>query len=234
MVADTYERVKHPVQAVIFDYGGVLRGDGRELWTVADATAGLPPGTLWAAWHDIPEYRLSREGAIDALEFRAAMHRALIPIAGDGDQAEAALAALEGRLAGLPPIDAEMRGLIDRLRAARRVKLGLLSNANRGWTERFRARGVADLFDDVVVSADVGLAKPDPAIFRLAAERLGVVPEACLMIDDQEQHVEGARAAGLRAQIWTCGPTTEDPKPLHEPTRLRELVACLEREGALP
>ena len=221
MVASSPGRVKHPVQAVLFDYGGVLRGDGREIWTAADAAASLPPGTLWAAWHEIPEYRLSREGAIDGLAFRAAILRALIPVAGDAETAEAALATLEGRLAGLPPIDAEMRTLIDRLRASRRVKLGLLSNANRGFTERLRARGVASLFDDVVVSADVGLAKPDPAIFRLAAERLGVVPEACLMIDDQAQHVAGAQVAGLRAQ-------------LHEPARLRELIAWLESEGALP
>jgi putative hydrolase of the HAD superfamily len=144
----------------------------------------------------------------------------LIPVAGDAETAEAALAALEGRLAGLPPIDTEMRALIDRLRATRRVKLGLLSNANRGFTERLRARGVANFFDDVVVSADVGLAKPDPAIFRLAAERLGVAPEACLMIDDQAQHIEGARAAGLRAH-------------LHEPTRLAELIARLQAESAL-
>ena len=221
MVASSPGRVKHPVQAVLFDYGGVLRGDGREIWTAADAAASLPPGTLWVAWHEIPEYRLSREGAIDGLAFRAAILRALIPVAGDAETAEAALATLEARLAGLPPIDTEMRALIDRLRAGRRVKLGLLSNANRGFTERLRVRGVASLFDDVVVSADVGLAKPDPAIFRLAAERLGVVPAACLMIDDQAQHVAGAQSAGLRAQ-------------LHEPARLRELIAWLESEGALP
>jgi putative hydrolase of the HAD superfamily len=220
MVADTHERVKRPVDAVIFDYGGVLRNDGRELWTAADATAGLPPGTLWAAWHDIPEYCLSREGVIDRLEFRAAMHRALIPTAGDAEQAEAALAALEARLASLPPMDAEMRALVERLRAGRRVKLGMLSNADRGWTERLRARGLG-LFDDVVVSGDVGVAKPNPSIFQLAAQRLGVAPDACLMIDDQAQHVEGARAAGLRAH-------------LHESTRLSALIERLEAEGALP
>ena len=209
------------LHAVIFDYGGVLRGDGREIWTEVDAAASLPSGSLWAAWHDIPEYRLSREGAIDGVEFRAAIHRALIPVAGNTQQAEAALAALEARLASLPPIDTEMRVLIERLRAGKQVKLGLLSNANRGFTERLRARGVAALFDDVVVSADVGLAKPDVAIFRLAAERLSVRPEACLMIDDQAQHIDGAHAAGFRAH-------------LHEPGRLRELIAWLESEGALP
>ena len=228
MVAPTSARVKNPhfdvhsafVQAVIFDYGGVLRGDGRDVWYDADASAGLRPGTLWAAWHDIPEYRQSREGAIDGVEFRAAIHRALVPIAGDAEQAESALAALEARLASLPPIDTAMRSLLERLRAARRVKLGLLSNANRGFSDRLRARGVAALFDDVVVSADVGLAKPDPAIFRLAAERLGVEPAACLMIDDQAQHVDGARTAGMRAH-------------LHEAARLPELVQELERAGVV-
>jgi HAD superfamily hydrolase (TIGR01509 family) len=155
MVASTSGGVKHPVRAVIFDYGGVLRGDGREGGAAADA-----------------------------------------------ERAETALSTLEADLAGLPAVDAGMRTLVDRLRAAGRVKLGLLSNANRGWTERFRARGIAALFDDVVVSADVGLAKPDPAIFRLAADRLHVAPDACLMIDDQPQHVRGAQAAGMRSQLF--------------------------------
>jgi putative hydrolase of the HAD superfamily len=209
-----------PLRAVIFDYGGVLRGDGRADWDAVDGAAGLPRGALWSAWHDIPEYRLSREGAIDGGTFRAAIHRALIAVAGDADRAETALAALEARLAGLPPVDADMRALVDRLRAAGRVKLGLLSNANRGWTERFRARGVAALFDDVVVSADVGLAKPDPAAFRLAAERLGVSPAACLMIDDQPQHLPGAAAVGMRTHLF-------------EPAGVAALVARLVAEGAL-
>jgi putative hydrolase of the HAD superfamily len=120
----------------------------------------------------------------------------------------------------VPAVDPGMRALVERLRAGKRVKLGLLSNASRGWTARFRARGVADLFDDVVVSADVGLAKPDPAIFRLAAERLGVAPPACLMIDDQPQHLSGASAAGMRTHLFA-------------PRDLPALVARLEAEGSL-
>jgi putative hydrolase of the HAD superfamily len=211
-----------PLQAVIFDYGGVLRGDGREEWDTVDAAAGLPPGTLWAAWHDIPEYRLSRAGAIDGVEFRAAIHRALMPTAGDAARAEAVLAALEAHLAGLPPIDPDMRALLARLRAVRGLELGLLSNANRGYSERLRARGVTDFFDDVVVSGDVGLAKPDPAVFRLAAERLGVAPATCLMIDDQAQHLRGAATTGMRTHRF--GP----------PRGLAALVARLDAEGVLP
>jgi len=220
MVADTHERVKRPVEAVIFDYGGVLRPDGREAWTAIDEQAGLPRGALWAAWHDLPEYQQSRQGAIDADVFRAAIVGALALGVGE-TRAEAALGALERHLASLTHVDPDLRALIERLRGAGRVKLGLLSNAGRGFAERLRARGVTALFDDVVVSSAVGLAKPDPAVFRLAAERLGVAPDACLMIDDQPQHLPGAVAAGLRTFHFTPG-------------SLGDLVACLQREGALP
>jgi len=128
------------------------------------------------------------------------------------------MVAIETRLASLPPIDADIRGLVERLRAARRHRLGVLSNASRGWTERFRARGIAGLFDDVVVSGDVGVAKPDPAIFRLAAERLGVPPAACLMIDDQPQHLRGAETTGMRTHLYG-------------PRGLAALAARLDAEG---
>jgi len=208
------------LQAVIFDYGGVLRDDGREGWSAADRTAGLPAGALWSAFHDIPEYQLSRQGVIDADAFRAAIRRHLITVAGDEVRADAGLDALDRYLAALPVLDAEMRALVERLRAAGRVKLGLLSNAGRGWTERLRARGVADLFDDVVVSADVGLAKPDPEVFRLAARRLAVEPHACLMIDDQPQHLLSAERMGLATHLF-------------ERSRLAELVSRLAAERIL-
>jgi putative hydrolase of the HAD superfamily len=54
-------------------------------------------------------------------------------------------------------------------------------------------------FDDVISSADVGLAKPDHAIYRLAAERLGLPVEECLFIDDTERNVVAAREVGMAA-----------------------------------
>jgi epoxide hydrolase-like predicted phosphatase len=202
------------LQAVIFDYGGVLRADGREGWDAIDESHRLPRGVLWSAYHDIPEYPLARRGEIDAEAFRAGLRRRLADMAGGQARADAALAALDKYMEGLPPSDAEMRALVVRLRAAGRVKLGLLSNANRGWTERLRARG-GDLFDDVVVSGDVGLAKPDPEVFRLAARRLGVEPTACLMIDDQPQHLESAQRVGLHTHLF-AHPRRADLITLHE------------------
>ncbi|MGH7357156.1 MAG: HAD family hydrolase [Candidatus Rokuibacteriota bacterium] len=219
MVACAHERVKHPVRAVIFDYGGVLRRDDRETYDAVARALVLPRDSLWSAIHDIPEYRRSREGAIDRATFRAAVRRALTLIVGGG-RAEAALAALEQHVADLPPVEPEMRALLERLRGEGRVRLGLLSNGPLGWSQRLGQLGVTQLFDTVIVSADAGLAKPDPAVFRLAAERLGVEPAACLMIDDQPGHLPGAEAAGLRTHLFAH-------------THHTDLVARLVAEGAL-
>src|SRR2546426_550801 len=62
--------------------------------------------------------------------------------------------------------------------------------------------GVVDLFDDIVCSAEVGLAKPEPAIYALACDRLGVPPGACVFVDDHEANVDAATGAGLRAILY--------------------------------
>src|SRR5437870_3518709 len=96
------------LQAVIFDYGGVLRADGREGWDAIDESHRLPRGTLWSAYHDIPEYPLARRGEIDADAFRAGVRRRLADVAGDQARADAALAALDRDMEGLPPVGREM------------------------------------------------------------------------------------------------------------------------------
>ena len=54
-----------------------------------------------------------------------------------------------------------------------------------------------DAFDAMIISAEVGLAKPDPRIFQLALERLGVEADQAIFVDDFERNVEGANALGL-------------------------------------
>lgn len=78
-----------------------------------------------------------------------------------------------------------------------RVALGLISNAWSGLREVLRRLGLLDLFDVVVISAEVGLLKPDPRIYRLALERLQVPPPMAAFVDDLPENVEAARALGL-------------------------------------
>lgn len=80
-----------------------------------------------------------------------------------------------------------------------KYKIGLLSNANHGVMQRKFSPEQLSLFDDVVVSAEVGLIKPYPEIYELAAKRLSVRPDECIFIDDSPTQVGGAMATGMQA-----------------------------------
>lgn len=99
--------------------------------------------------------------------------------------------------AGMEP-DARMAEAVGALHAAG-VKTALLSNS-WGATGYERSR-FPDLFDDVVISAEVGMRKPDAEIYLLTARRLGVEPAACVFVDDLEQNVEAARAVGMTGVV---------------------------------
>jgi putative hydrolase of the HAD superfamily len=206
------------VRAAIFDYGGVVRREDEFEFDEFAARHGLAPGVLWSAFHDIPEYGPSRTGRLDHAHYRLGVERALAPHIG-ADGADRLLREWDSLVAGQPVVEPEMRELLRHLRGT--VGLGLLSNAGAGGTRRLSESGVADLFDDVVCSGDVGLAKPDSAIYRLAAERLGVAPSACVFVDDMPRNVAGATAAGMRAH-------------LHHRSRMADLLEFLRSNGLVP
>jgi putative hydrolase of the HAD superfamily len=80
---------------------------------------------------------------------------------------------------------------------ARGIFVGLISNLPLEWKAGFAAFADFDeLFDDVVLSCDVGARKPDPAIFRVAQARSGVDPQCTVLADDLAGNVTGARRAG--------------------------------------
>jgi epoxide hydrolase-like predicted phosphatase len=85
-----------------------------------------------------------------------------------------------------------------RLKLKPKYKIGMLSNAGANWLdEMFNPKDLA-LFDDVVLSYEVGLIKPEPEFYLLAAARLKVSPQECLFIDDSTGHCEGAQKVGMR------------------------------------
>ena len=75
------------------------------------------------------------------------------------------------------------------------LKTGLLSNS---WSLRHYPRERFDvIFDTMVISGEVGMRKPDPEIYRLVTERLGVAPEDCVFVDDHPGHLKAALDAGM-------------------------------------
>lgn len=92
---------------------------------------------------------------------------------------------------------AAMVDTVRQLRAAG-YRTALLTNNAREWEPMWRGRiPVDELFDVVVDSSVVGLRKPDPRIYELTCERLGLPPEECIFVDDLQCNVDAAAALGM-------------------------------------
>jgi len=81
-----------------------------------------------------------------------------------------------------------------------RYKIGLLSNIATNWIrEEFLTPDEQTLFDEYILSYEVHLTKPDPRIFKIACERLGVEPSEAVLVDDIERYCDAAREFGIQA-----------------------------------
>ena len=95
--------------------------------------------------------------------------------------------------------------LLDALRRLTKIlKLGIITNGGgESQRRKYRAAGLSDVIPEscVWVSAEVGVAKPDPAIFRLACWVFGALPGECLFLgDDEHNDIAGAIGAGMKAR----------------------------------
>jgi putative hydrolase of the HAD superfamily len=81
---------------------------------------------------------------------------------------------------------------------ARGLEVAVVSNWDIGLTEQLERLGAASLFTAIVTTAEAGAPKPEPAVFRLALERLGVGAARALHVGDEPGDEEGARAAGMQ------------------------------------
>lgn len=185
-----------PVRAVLLDMDGVIRhwhGTDR----AAEEAGDLPAGTLARFMFAVPEYAATQLGGATYRQWVAALERVLGMEFGDVRARRVAAVWTLGR----GEIDDEMVELIKRLRA--QVPVGLLSNATDRLAEDLEHHGLHEAFDVVLSSAQLQMAKPDPAIFRHAAHAMGCRPADCFFADDLVENVDGARSIGMRAEVFT-------------------------------
>ena len=88
-------------------------------------------------------------------------------------------------------------------RTRRHLHIIAVSNADLDLEERLARYAVDNLFDHVVNSARVGMAKPDPAIYRHALTLTPSLPDECLFVDDRERNIATATALGLHGHVYT-------------------------------
>jgi HAD superfamily hydrolase (TIGR01509 family) len=178
------------IKAVIFDFGGVLvrMVDDRPRQKLAEELK-VPISRLDDLVFFSETAKKASYGEIKVNHHWAAVGDAL------GIQPEGMPDFLE-RYWSADDVNWELLEFIKNLRP--RYKVSLLSNAWDDLRKTMHERWNMDvLFDDLVISAEVGIVKPDPRIFHLAMERLGVQPAEAVFIDDMQINVEAARQQGL-------------------------------------
>jgi putative hydrolase of the HAD superfamily len=93
--------------------------------------------------------------------------------------------------------------IAENFKATGQYKVALLSNISRDWmTEILNYFDNKNLFDEVVLSGDVNIIKPDQRIFKLMADKLNLQPDECIMIDDLASNINGARLAGMHGVVF--------------------------------
>jgi len=178
-------------KALLVDFGGVLTTDIWSSFAAFCEQRELDAGAAKQLFREDPDalatLRGLETGEIEPADFE---HRfaALLGTEPEG--------LVEGLFAALQP-DQPMLEAVGRARDAG-VPTGLISNS---WVMDHYTDEIRSLFDEVVISAEVGLHKPQPEIYLLAAERLGVRPEDCVFVDDLRENCAGAEAVGMTAVL---------------------------------
>ncbi len=195
------------IKAVIFDLGGVLvRTEFPQARRELARKLGQELETLDRIIWGREDWELAETGAITYDEYWKRVGAQL------GLTTPEELSDFRRQYFSGDRVDEELVRLIKALRM--HYKIGLLSNApDRLDTWLEENWGIKEIFDAVVYSAQVGMAKPDPAIFRLILDRLHVPPSEALFIDDYPRNVDAALELGMQAIRFTSTRALLDELP---------------------
>jgi epoxide hydrolase-like predicted phosphatase len=189
------------IKAVFFDFGGVMltHMDGIDHAAV-EAQFGLPERTLFDCLYRESTYRDFQIGACTREEWFESIRTAAAKRM-DADIVDDFMNAWQTseRL-----LDEDMVALVGRLQSSG-FTTGIISNTIPGMEERLRTEmpHLIPIFDVRIGSGDVGVAKPDPAIFHHALEAAGAEPEASVFTDDVSAYAAAARDIGMHGFHFT-------------------------------
>lgn len=187
---------------LLVDYGGVLTASVGRSFREFEDSEGLPKGAVfdllrgaYEADQDTNPIARYERGEID----RATFERGLVQLLGRAGYEVDPDRIVERLFEGMRPGG----GMWSVVRQARDsgVRTALLSNS---WgSDGYPRQELAGIFDELVISGEVGVRKPDRAMFELAAERLDVPLERCAFVDDLDRNVEAAERLGMRGVLHT-------------------------------
>ncbi len=185
-----------PIRAVVFDFGGVLLRtedrSGRRRW---EARLGLPAGALDKV---VFESEASRRAMVGKAPEEAVWEHVATTFGLDADE----IRRFRHDFWSGDRLDEELVRFLRSLRP--RYKTAILSNAWPNARYVFgQLFGLDDAVDLMIISAEEGVAKPDPRIYQIALRRLGVRPEEMVFVDDMPENVRAAQTLGIKAVQFT-------------------------------
>lgn len=180
------------VQALVWDLGGVLlRTEDRQPRTRLARELNLSYDEIDRLVFNSQSARQASLGEISADQHWQNLSRELC-------WPEEKLQELQDRFWGGDRLDRALIDFIDSLKPA--YVIALLSNNWSNLRQALVTRWqIADVFDEIIISAEVGLIKPEPSIYELTQAKLGVQPAQILFVDDFIENIRAARAAGWQA-----------------------------------
>ena len=187
-------------KTLLLDFGGVLTTPVVESFAAFARDEGVDPEALWGVMRDVARtsddpFTLVETGRIALEEF----DRRVAALFNEHLGTSIVHENLKVRLFSRVGPDEAMIGAV-RTAREKGIPTGLVSNS---WGGNYGEGGYQretfdELFDEVVISGEVGLRKPQPEIYLLAAERLKAEPADCVFVDDFKVNADGATAVGMR------------------------------------
>ena len=185
---------------LLLDWGGVMTGNLLASFRAFCQTEGLDPNALAGIFRENPEARELlfgfEEGRIEEAEFETGLGQLLGVASAEG--------LIDRLFSGSVPEDSMVHAV--RVARAGGIKTGLISNS---WgTHRYPRKLLAELFDGVVISGEVGVRKPTLRIYELGAQAIGTDPGECVFVDDLPFNLPPAQELGMAVVHHTGADTT--------------------------
>ncbi len=182
------------IQTVLLDLGGVIvRTEYQAPREHLAERVGLSYEELVKLVFDSESARRASLGQISAAQHWEAVAQRVGITAGG-------IPGLRDEFFGGDVLDRNLLGFIRSLRPTR--KTCLVSNAWLDLRDYIRKNRFEDAFDSIIISAEVGLLKPDPAIYRLALDTVGGTAARCVIVDDAPENIRSAVALGMRGILF--------------------------------
>ena len=182
------------IEAVIWDFGGVFTTSPFEAFARYEREKGIPVGVIRkinSTNHENNAWAMFERSAIDFAGFDAAFAAEAMAL-GYEIPGRDVVALLAG------DFRPEMIEALRRIKT--RFKTGCITNnmpADATTSRSIYSREIMELFDALIESSKIGIRKPDPRIYLMMCEKLGVTPDACVYLDDLGGNLKPARALGM-------------------------------------